>query len=126
MLVLVVVVFAVCWLCLLKSWITEQMISKKALSYNPFIYCWLNSTFRTGAKKFFSYLMRCDLRPVVSISDERRRSSINDNETRLDTVVTTATTTLNNKKLSIMSLQESPDNISANAVNVDVEHDVYN
>ena len=89
-----------------------------ALSYNPFIYCWLNSTFRTGAKKFFSYLIKCDVHPVVHISEDRRRSSLQDNETKLDTMVTTATnlnTCANNSKMcSALSLQESPETLCAN------------
>ena len=114
---------AIGWPCLLSGkqlianantysliWMSESHVIH---SYNPFIYCWLNSTFRNGAKKFFTYLIRCEARPVVSISEERRRSSLQENETKLDNVVTTATNALstctNSRICSVLTPQDSPE-----------------
>ncbi len=56
-------------------------------SYNPFIYCWLNSKFRNEAKHLFSCLFSRDQRQVNNTSESRRRLSLNETDTKIDTVV---------------------------------------
>lgn len=83
---------------------------------------WLNSTFRNGAKNFFCCVFAvCGRRvPAVTMSNGRRRSSYNDNDTKLDTVVT-ATTNLNSKKCSIL-LHDIHDNVKDNNAVIQVKH----
>ncbi|XP_054158946.1 G-protein coupled receptor 83-like [Oppia nitens] len=74
MLALVVIVFAVCWLPinvyhllvdfkLIKHNFTVFLVvhwfAMSSVCYNPFIYCWLNESFRKGSKKFLKSLVRC-------------------------------------------------------------------
>ncbi len=78
-------------------------------SYNPFIYCWLNSTFRNEAKHLFSYFFKCDQRQVNNTSESRRRLSSNEIDTKIDTVV------MADKKSSKVP-QELEDNFRDNTV----------
>ncbi|XP_054160001.1 G-protein coupled receptor 83-like [Oppia nitens] len=80
MLVLVVAIFAICWLPLniyhllmdlhlaphnYKIFIMCHWFAMSSVCYNPFIYCWLNKPFRKGAKLILSYLM-CRCPPPVT------------------------------------------------------------
>ncbi len=85
-------------------------------SYNPFIYCWLNSTFRNEAKRLFSYFCGCDRRQVNDIS-EPRRLSLNEIDTKIDTVVVA-----NEKRSNVP--QELQDNLRDNAVVHVIEEEV--
>ncbi|XP_077869102.1 tachykinin-like peptides receptor 99D, partial [Saccoglossus kowalevskii] len=89
MMILVVVIFAICWLPVHVYFLLGRSYSDVLYShpnareiymvvfwlgmsnsmYNPFIYCWLNDSFRTGFKKVF-HLLPC----VHSSSDEWNKS----------------------------------------------------
>lgn len=73
MLILVVIIFALCWLplnvyYLLVDFGVIQMnfhiflpchwFAMSSVCYNPFVYCWLNESFRNEAKRIFSFLFR--------------------------------------------------------------------
>ncbi len=77
MLVLVVAVFATCWMPInlyhlsadlhliehnYKIFLACHWFAMSSVCYNPFIYCWLNTTFRNEAKQFFWCITHCRLR----------------------------------------------------------------
>ncbi|CAG2163302.1 unnamed protein product [Oppiella nova] len=72
MLILVVTVFAICWLPLnlYHLLVDFELISRhyniflvchwfamSSVCYNPFIYCYLNNSFKNGAKKFYHFIL---------------------------------------------------------------------
>ncbi|CAG2183444.1 unnamed protein product [Oppiella nova] len=81
MLILVVTIFALCWLpfnvyyLLLDFGITKKAnflifllchwLAMSSVCYNPFVYCWLNENFRKEAKKFFRCIIEIRNRPEV-------------------------------------------------------------
>ena len=113
MLALVVCVFALCWLPLnvyyllvdfkvighhFKLFITCHWFAMSSVCYNPFIYCWLNQSFRKAAKKFLRLFFHCSTSQFQSQSSRR----INDGQAIEchDEPVTTVNH-LDNKKHSI-------------------------
>lgn len=82
MLVLVVVAFTVCWFPLnlyhilvdfklVKSnfnvFLVCHWIAMSSVCYNPFIYCWLNESFRKGASKLFHIICWCCFKKQLNI-----------------------------------------------------------
>ena len=74
MLFLVVAVFAICWFPIniyhlladfqlinhnYKIFLVCHWFAMSSVCYNPFIYCWLNSTFRSGAKSLITLIIKC-------------------------------------------------------------------
>ena len=54
-----------------------------AHSYNPFIYCWLNKTFKDGAKKYFH--LRCCCRPNGLVNENLSNRRLVTNEIQIET-----------------------------------------
>jgi len=81
MLILVVTIFALCWLpfnvyyLLLDFGITKSTnfsiflschwLAMSSVCYNPFVYCWLNENFRKEAKKVFQFIVNIRNRPAT-------------------------------------------------------------
>ncbi|XP_065572406.1 G-protein coupled receptor 83-like isoform X2 [Artemia franciscana] len=80
MLILVVLIFAICWLPLNLYFLVSDVIiepsihrhnstlffichwwAMSSVCYNPFIYCWLNENFRKGAKRWLACILSCGI-----------------------------------------------------------------
>ena len=105
MLFLVVVVFAACWFPLnlyhllvdfklmrpnFNVFLICHWIAMSSVCYNPFIYCWLNESFRKGAVKLFKIICWCCFqrsqlknRSELESSDENNHIEANQNQTNL-------------------------------------------
>ena len=98
MLILVVVIFAVCWLPLnlyhllndfklirsnFRLFLICHWFAMSSVCYNPFIYCWLNESFKKGARKFINTFLKCILidkmtkQRTDSLSDSKHLNAVN-------------------------------------------------
>ncbi len=80
-------------------------------SYNPFIYCWLNKTFRNGAKKFllcFAYCYRQNESLNVTIPNRNNNSAALEN------------TTNNINLIELQQIQENTNETNVNIVSVNI------
>mgnify|MGYP002715448274 CR=1 FL=1 len=92
MLILVVVIFAVCWFPLnlyhllndfklirsnFRLFLICHWFAMSSVCYNPFIYCWLNESFKKGARKFLNTFFKCILIDKIT---KQRTDSLSDNK----------------------------------------------
>ncbi|XP_054164832.1 G-protein coupled receptor 83-like [Oppia nitens] len=115
MLILVVTVFAICWLPLnlYHLLVDFELISRhyniflvchwfamSSVCYNPFIYCYLNSSFKNGAKKFYQFIL-CQKSSVAQQQQQplQQRPSM-----------TTNNTIINNNNNTVFQHQNTIDN----------------
>lgn len=95
MIFLVVAVFAICWFPLniyhlladfklisynYKIFLISHWFAMSSVCYNPFIYCWLNSTFRNEAKRLINMIIKCKvINAEIHTNNIPITNKINDN-----------------------------------------------
>jgi hypothetical protein len=96
---------------ILKSDLALYLIISFIYSYNPFIYCWLNKTFRNGAKKFLlCFIYSCH----QSESLNRSISNRDNNSATLENI------TNNINLMELQQIQENTNETNVNIVSVNI------
>ena len=110
MLILVVVIFAVCWFPLnlyhllndfklirpnFRLFLICHWFAMSTVCYNPFIYCWLNESFKKGARKFINTFLLYNLIKKLS------NNSINIEHTQIEQQVINEQKSLELKQICV-------------------------